>query len=65
MKQWIQNNWFKFIVAVILLIISVEVFFVLYPYALSGYQVYKAYPPSQLLFPSPPSEIKIINPFEK
>ena len=69
MKQWIQNNWLKFIVVAVSLIIAIEVFFALYPYALNGYQLYKAHPLSQLLFPSENSELnsepKAINPFEK
>lgn len=64
-KDWLKNNWFKAVVAVISFIIAVEVFFALYPYAFEGYQLYKAYPPSQLLFPSQTGNIEAIDPFEK
>lgn len=66
MKNFIKTNWFKFTVAAILLIITAEVFFALYPYALDGYQLYKAYPPSELFFPDKNQpHIKAIDPFEK
>lgn len=64
---WFKNNWFKFFLVMVLFIIAVEVFLVLYPYAVGGYQFYQAYPLSELFFPNKPDKNSphIINPFEK
>ncbi len=65
MRRWLQNNWFKIFLTLVLFIIAIEVFFTLYPYVIDGYQTYKSYPPSELFFSKQTSGIKAVDPFNK
>lgn len=63
---WLKENWFKLFLTVVILILSAEIFFVLYPYMVEGYQLFEYYTPQELFFSEKSSgsePIKAINPF--
>ena len=65
--NWLKENWFKAFLVIVILVLSIEIFFVLYPNMIEGYQLFKSYTPRDVFLPNDGSEkqIEAVNPFGK
>ena len=66
MKGWLKQNWFKLFLAVVISALSLMAFFAIYPAAFEGYQLFKAYPPGDLVFPKKSGDhFEVVDPFKQ